>query len=100
MNIKVNNKDLGFFTQTYITAQVFETINEDKYLSFCNHANAKIEKIENQIDRADQPDICWTTSILVCDKPNCGAYRLEGEEFWQDAPSEGLTLEMERHYGE
>lgn len=90
MKIFVNNKDLGFFTATSITVQRFaEIIDGERELIWCNHAGAVSEKVENQIDRIDQPDITWTSYVLVCDK--CPAYKKEGEDFWEDAPFEGIT---------
>lgn len=86
--IFINNKDLGFWTQQEITAQRFELIDGDPELCWCNHAGAIQETVHNQIDRIDEPDICWTSTILVCDK--CPAWRKEYEPYWEDAPYEGV----------
>jgi hypothetical protein len=91
MNVFVRNYDLGFFTQEPITVQKFEIEDDEPVVSWCNHAGAESETVENQIDRIDEPDICWTSTIMVCDK--CGAYKLEGESWWQDAPFEGISYE-------
>lgn len=87
MKIDVQNKDLGFFTQSLITAQR----REDGEVVWCNHHGAVQETVENQIDRIDEPDITWKSSVLICDK--CSAYKLEGDDWWQEAPFEGITYE-------
>lgn len=72
-------RDINFWgLDDPITAQVFQ----DDIMIYCNHANAQEETVHNQIDRVDQPDICWTSNVLTCDK--CGAYKLPGDNYWEE----------------
>lgn len=80
MKIFVNNKDLGFFTQEEITAQI---VSPEGELLFCNHAGAVEEHQEDDflgtpIDRY----------VTFCDK--CEAYKREGDNYWENAPFEGV----------
>lgn len=86
--ISVKNKDLGFWTQEPISVKRMETINDEgeQEVIYCNHDGAEEREVENETYRADQPDIVWTSRPLICE---CGAYKLEGDNYWQDAPVEG-----------
>lgn len=108
MNIYVKSEDFGFWTQVEIPVVRYDESSEccgapvtetgfctdckdnaepRKEIIFCNHGGAETEEVENQVNRIDQPDIVWTSKIVVCEK--CGAWRHEGERDWEEAPFEG-----------
>lgn len=87
--IFVHNKDLGFWTQTPITAQRFELVDGELELVWCNHAGSESEEIESSIINPNGADHVWYTMIEVCDK--CDAIKRPGDNYWEDAPIEGVT---------
>lgn len=89
--IHVRNRDLGFFTQTLITVQRFEIEDGDPVVVWCNHAGAIEEEYDVQINNVDRLDEVYQQTIIACNK--CGASRLPGENYWENAPFEGVTEE-------
>lgn len=93
MKIQVNFKDYGFFSQTPITVQRIDWHKDEgegyKDVLWCNHDGHEIQENTRQIINVDSQDQEWTTNDLVCDK--CEAYKPEHEDYWQDAPFEGVT---------
>lgn len=86
--IYVKNKDFGFWTQEPISVKRMETINDEgeQEVVYCNHAGAEEREEQHETYRQDQEDIVYKSRMLVCE---CGAYKLEGDNYWQDAPVEG-----------
>jgi hypothetical protein len=77
MNIQVQEKDFGWFSQDAVTVQRFQNYEGERELVWCNHANHQEEQY-----------IDWkglTRIQIVCDKCNA-AY---GQDGWEDAPEEG-----------
>lgn len=89
--IFIKNFDFGFLTQQTPTVQYFE-VNEDgeKFLVWCDHAEAETQVDEHEIYIPDGRDIIYTTTTLVCSKGDCVAYKLEGTSEWEDAPERGI----------
>lgn len=80
MKIHVNSRDYGFFTTKPVTVQV-------KYkgeLIGCNHDGYFQDDHDFDIIRSDDTIRTVSNRYDVCDK--CYAYRLVGEEEWQDEP--------------
>lgn len=92
MKINVINKDLDFWTQQEIPVVKYGVMDDgEKELIYCNHAGAEEETVHNEVPRIDGPDIEWNSKVLVCGK--CQAYKLDGDDYWQDAPFEGVHNE-------
>lgn len=91
--VNIRNHDLGFWTEEPITVQIIDWHKDEeepyKDVLWCNHARAEEEEVHNEIPVVDGQDISWTDKVLVCMK--CGAYRLPGNEYWENAPFEGVT---------
>lgn len=83
--IFVKDKDLGFFTQTEIPVQRYETIDGEKTLVWCNHAGAEIEQVEKNSYNPDGVDDVWFETVHTC---TCGAVKWE-DNLWEDTPEEG-----------
>lgn len=86
--IYVKNHDLGFFTAKPITVQRFNNIDGEQELVYCNHASSEI--VEKETWPTIYSDQVMIFKTEVCDKTNCGAYRLEGDNYWEDSPIEGV----------
>ena len=84
IKIPVKSKDFGWWSQEPITVHR----KEDDTIIWCNHHGAVAETQENTIHRIDEPDIDWQTSVEICDK--CQAYKIEGDDYWQESPVEGV----------
>lgn len=85
MKITVLHKDYGWFSQ--IPVPVTRRENDD--LLWCNHDGAIEEDITSQTWSYEREDVIeWTDVVMVCGK--CGAYRPINEDFWQEAPIEGV----------
>lgn len=80
--IYVRNHDHGFWTEEPVTVKR----KEDGNIIYCDHAGAVEEEQENVMYRPDGRDIVWTSRALIC---GCGAYQLENDNYWQDAPVGG-----------
>lgn len=106
--IFVHNRDLGFFTQENIPVQRFDEsswccgaeVNKFGFCSdckdnaeprheliWCNHAGAEEIHSTHEENRQDQPDIVYPISYLQC---KCGAYKREHDNYWENAPFEGI----------
>lgn len=86
--IFVKAEDFGFWTQQEIPIVRYEQVDEDeRQIVFCSHAGAELKEIEQEYPRIDQPDIVWKDSLIICRK--CGAWRLDGDNQWQNTPFEG-----------
>lgn len=83
MKINVTNKDLGFFTQDFISVKRLE----GGEIIFCNHAGANEEEVINYYYTPDARDLEWKSTLLVCDK--CEAYKPDNQDYWENAPEEG-----------
>lgn len=87
MKIDVRSFDLGFFTEVPITVQRFYKDAYDEELIWCNHDGANFQESNNESYLNDRV-ITWASRILVCNK--CGAYQHEGENYWYEAPENGV----------
>lgn len=90
--IFIKSYDFGFYTSRNITAQRFELTEDGPELVWCNHAGAVEEITEHEDVNPDGTDRVWHTTTLNCDK--CGAYKIEGLPYWDNAPYEGLHDEL------
>lgn len=90
-HINVRSRDLGFFTQSPITAQRFDEVDGEQALVWCDHAGAIQETDTVEHPRIDEPDIVYDVELMVCDK--CPAWRRVGETAWEDAPEDGVWHE-------
>ena len=81
MNINVRNRDYGFLSCKPVTVQVFYKGE----LIHCNHDGYFEDEHDFEIIRSDDSIRTVSNRYEVCDK--CNAYRLVGDEEWQDEPS-------------
>lgn len=80
MKVYVKSRDYGFFTSKPITVQV----RRGGELVHCNHDGYQEDDHDFDIIRSDDTIRTVTNKYDVCDK--CYAYRLTGDEEWQDEP--------------
>ena len=92
MKIFVKSEDFGFWTQEDITVQRVDFHEDEdepyKDVLWCNHAGATEEDTESEYMRSDGTVMEISNKALICDK--CYAYKCLDEEYWQDAPTEGV----------
>ena len=79
--ILVTNKD---YWETPVTV----TRTQGDELVWCNHANVTEDVHEDVIYRANGGVSVHNVTISTCNK--CEAYRFDYDDYWQDAPIEGV----------
>lgn len=84
IKIPVKNKDWGFWTEDAIT--VYRKENDE--IIWCNHEGYETETEEHTTHRIGERNLTWETIIDTCDK--CQAYRMNDDDYWQEAPDEGI----------
>ena len=86
MKIEVKHKDFGFFSETPITVQV---IDKEEGVVWCNHDGFTEETDTIHHAFNDGTSSEYSINFYKCDK--CDAYRIEDDDFWQEAPFEGVS---------
>ena len=82
MQITITDKSMWDYP---ITVQ---RVDGEEGVVWCNHAgDADEEEVHNMYPNQYGSDIEWTDRLLICLK--CGAYKLEAEERWENAPFAG-----------
>jgi len=86
--IYVRSEDFGWLTEKPIS---FQVKNAEETIIYCDHKGA--EEVEETFEvyhagRDEYVDI--NLKVLTC---KCGAYKKEGEKFWEEAPEDGVSHE-------
>lgn len=93
MKINVLHKDYGFFSEIPITVQKIDWHKDEgegyKDVYWCNHDGFTIEQDTIHHAFNDGTSSEYSINFYKCDK--CDAYRFEDEDYWQEAPFEGVS---------
>lgn len=87
--IYVRSEDFGWLSEKPIS---FQIKNLEGTIVYCDHKGAVETEEICEVYHAGRDDyIDIKVKVLTC---KCGAYKKEGEKFWEDAPEDGVSYEQ------